>query len=69
MEVSVVIPCLNEAETVGTCIAKAFRALDAEHIDGEVIVSDNGSTDGSQKSRRTWGRGYLRSKRGAMAMH
>jgi glycosyltransferase involved in cell wall biosynthesis len=49
MEVSVVIPCLNEVETIGTCIAKALRALDVEHIDGEVIVSDTGSTDGSQE--------------------
>lgn len=47
VKVSVVIPCLNEANSVGLCIDKAFAAL--RHIDqtGEVIVADNGSTDGS----------------------
>jgi glycosyltransferase involved in cell wall biosynthesis len=48
MEVSVVIPCLNEAETLATCIEKALRALNEQQIEGEVIVADNGSTDGSQ---------------------
>jgi len=47
MEVSVVIPCLNEAETLATCIDKAFRALNEHQIDSEIIVADNGSTDGS----------------------
>src|SRR4029453_12346509 len=47
-EVSVVMPCLNEAETLATCIRKAKRALREERIEGEVIVADNGSTDGSQ---------------------
>lgn len=46
-EVSIVMPCLNEHETVGTCVGKAVRALAAAHIKGEVIVADNGSTDGS----------------------
>jgi glycosyltransferase involved in cell wall biosynthesis len=41
------MPCLNEAETLGICIAKAFRALREHGIAGEVIVADNGSTDGS----------------------
>ncbi len=49
IELSIVMPCLNEAETVGTCIEKAKRCLDALHIAGEVIVADNGSTDGSQE--------------------
>src|SRR5437660_7684043 len=48
VEVSIVIPCLNEAETLETCIEKAQRALGASDIAGEVIVADNGSTDGSQ---------------------
>jgi hypothetical protein len=41
------MPCLNEAETLETCIRKAQRALDEAQITGEVIVADNGSTDGS----------------------
>ena len=48
VEVSVVLPCLNEAETVGTCIVKTKQALADQHISGEIIVADNGSTDGSQ---------------------
>jgi hypothetical protein len=47
-EVSIVIPCLNEADTLGTCIDKAQRAFREAGIDGEVVVGDNGSTDGSQ---------------------
>jgi glycosyltransferase involved in cell wall biosynthesis len=49
VELSVVIPCLNEAETLGTCIGKALRAMAEHGIDGEVVVADNGSTDGSQE--------------------
>jgi len=48
-EVSVVMPCLNEADTLATCIQKARRAFDSAGIDGEVVVADNGSTDGSQQ--------------------
>ncbi|MCO6006788.1 glycosyltransferase family 2 protein [Actinoallomurus purpureus] len=48
MELSVVMPCLNEAETVETCVRKAVSCLEDNDIDGEVIVADNGSTDGSQ---------------------
>ncbi len=48
LEVSVVMPCLNEADTLATCIRKARRALLESNIAGEVIVADNGSTDGSQ---------------------
>jgi glycosyltransferase involved in cell wall biosynthesis len=47
-EVSVVMPCLNEADTVATCVDKARQALADAGIAGEVIVSDNGSADGSQ---------------------
>src|SRR5215467_6952882 len=49
VEVSVVMPCLNEAQTVGTCVAKAQQAFREGGIAGEVIVADNGSTDGSQE--------------------
>src|SRR5688572_13203346 len=46
-EVSVVIPCLNEADTLATCLEKVHRAFRESAIVGEVIVADNGSTDGS----------------------
>jgi glycosyltransferase involved in cell wall biosynthesis len=49
LEVSIVMPCLNEAETLPTCIADAFRALQQAGVDGEVVISDNGSTDRSQE--------------------
>jgi glycosyltransferase involved in cell wall biosynthesis len=45
--VSVVIPCLNEAETIRECVVSARRVLDENGIAGEVVVADNGSTDGS----------------------
>jgi glycosyltransferase involved in cell wall biosynthesis len=48
MEVSVVIPCLNEEETLGKCIDKAAQALREHHIMGEIIVADNGSSDSSR---------------------
>src|SRR5258708_5027043 len=48
MELSVVMPCLNEAETVGTCVQKARSFLTLHDVNGEVIVADNGSIDGSQ---------------------
>ena len=48
-EVSVVMPCLNEADTLATCIQKAQRALVSGGINGEIVVADNGSTDGSQQ--------------------
>lgn len=48
IEVSVVLPCLNESETVATCVTKALEGLAAAGVRGEVIVADNGSTDGSQ---------------------
>lgn len=49
IELSIVMPCLNEAETLAICIRKAISYLDASGIVGEVIVADNGSTDGSQE--------------------
>jgi hypothetical protein len=47
-EVSVILPCLNEAETVATCVTKAVDAMRRLGLRGEVVVVDNGSTDGSQ---------------------
>jgi glycosyltransferase involved in cell wall biosynthesis len=47
-ELSVVLPCLDEAETLATCIRKARASIAALGIRGEVVIADNGSTDGSQ---------------------
>jgi glycosyltransferase involved in cell wall biosynthesis len=70
--VSVVLPCLNEARGVGKCVEKALAALRQMQISGEVIVVDNGSTDGSadvatnagarvvREKRRGYGSAYLR---------
>ncbi len=46
-ELTVVLPCLNEARTIGGCISEATAALNSAGIDGEVVVADNGSSDGS----------------------
>ena len=48
MEVTILMPCLNEAETVRTCIQKALHWINKNNIDGEVLIADNGSNDGSQ---------------------
>jgi glycosyltransferase involved in cell wall biosynthesis len=48
IELSVVLPCLNEAETLATCIKKARGSMEALGVEGEIVVADNGSTDGSQ---------------------
>jgi glycosyltransferase involved in cell wall biosynthesis len=48
IELSIIMPCLNEVETLETCIRKARGFLDKTGISGEIIIGDNGSTDGSQ---------------------
>ena len=48
-EVSVVMPCLNEADTVAACVEKAIRCLRENGVHGEVVLADNGSTDGSRE--------------------
>ena len=55
IELSIVMPCLNEAETIGACIAKAQRFLSATGIAGEIIVADNGSADESRAIARSFG--------------
>ncbi|MDR7185320.1 glycosyltransferase involved in cell wall biosynthesis [Microbacterium trichothecenolyticum] len=49
IELTILMPCLNEAETLATCVEKAQGFLDRTGISGEVLISDNGSTDGSQE--------------------
>jgi glycosyltransferase involved in cell wall biosynthesis len=75
LELSVVMPCLNESETVGTCIQKALTTLQEHGIKGEVIVADNGSSDGSQEIAQRLGarvvhvaaRGYGSALQGGIA--
>jgi glycosyltransferase involved in cell wall biosynthesis len=69
--VSVIIPCLDEAKTIAECVSRARAALDGAGLDGEVVVVDNGSTDGSgelaraagafvvEEPRRGYGSAYL----------
>lgn len=54
-ELTILMPCLNEAETLATCINKAKESLKNLAIDGEVLIADNGSTDGSQQIARNLG--------------
>jgi glycosyltransferase involved in cell wall biosynthesis len=75
VELSVVMPCLNEAATIGTCVEKALRTIKQLGIQGEVVVADNGSTDGSQSIVEQLGarvvpikdRGYGNALRGGIA--
>ena len=55
IELSIVMPCLNEAETLAVCVDKAQGYLDRSGVVGEVVVADNGSTDGSQDIARAHG--------------
>jgi glycosyltransferase involved in cell wall biosynthesis len=55
VEVSIVMPCLNEVETLAACIRKAQEAIAKNHLAAEIIVADNGSTDGSQAVARELG--------------
>jgi hypothetical protein len=63
IEVTVVMPCLNEARTVGTCVAKALRMLQEMNVPGEVVVADNGSTDGSPEIARRYGARVVHAER------
>jgi glycosyltransferase involved in cell wall biosynthesis len=74
-EISIVMPCLNEAETLPRCIRKAQAALAEHGVSGEIIVADNGSTDGSQDIAMSLGarvvrvqdKGYGSALRGGIA--
>lgn len=48
VELTILMPCLNEAETLAVCIQKARSFLERTGINGEIVIADNGSTDGSQ---------------------
>lgn len=75
LDLSVVMPCLNEASTLARCVQKAQRTMEQLGIRGEVIVADNGSTDGSQEIVEMLGarvvpvreRGYGNALRGGIA--
>ncbi|MBP6180263.1 MAG: glycosyltransferase family 2 protein, partial [Anaerolineales bacterium] len=60
IELSIVLPCLNEERTVGVCVSKAVNFLKQYGVSGEVILADNGSTDGSVE---------IASKAGAVITH
>lgn len=74
-ELTVLMPCLNEAETLETCIAKALAFFARCGVDGEVLIADNGSTDGSPDIARAAGarvvpvaeRGYGAALKGGIA--
>ena len=69
-DVSVVLPCLNEEETVAACVKKALGWFEREGIDGEVVVVDNGSTDRSrEEALRAGARVIEESRRGYGAAH
>lgn len=75
LEVTLLMPCLNEAETIAHCVAEARAALARAGVAGEVLVADNGSTDGSQvlaiahgaRVVQVTGRGYGRALAGGIA--
>ena len=75
LELSIVLPCLNEQKTVGICVHKAQCFLEQHGVHGEVIVADNGSTDGSVEIAQTQGarvvhvaeKGYGNALRGGFA--
>lgn len=75
IELSIIMPCLNEAETIGTCIRKAQQFLARSGVSGEIVIADNGSTDGSRQIANAMGarlvavaeRGYGAALQGGIA--
>lgn len=65
IKVSVVMPCLNESESVGTCVKQALLGLKLANLSGEVLVADNGSSDGSVAiAKRSGARVVIENRRG-----
>ncbi|PML15651.1 glycosyltransferase family 2 protein [Vibrio breoganii] len=62
IELTVLMPCLDEVETLGICISKAKNYLQQSNISGEILISDNGSTDGSQDLARKMGARVIHAK-------
>ena len=62
VELSIVVPCLNERRTVGVCVKKALAAMQRRAICGEVIVADNGSSDGSAEVATNAGASVVRAE-------
>jgi glycosyltransferase involved in cell wall biosynthesis len=75
MELTILMPCLNEAETIAQCIEKAKRGIERSGVSGEILIADNGSTDGSQAIAEKLGarvvpvqeKGYGNALRGGIA--
>jgi len=75
MELTILMPCLNEAETIAQCIEKARRGIERAGVSGEILIADNGSTDGSQAIAEKLGarvvpvkeKGYGNALRGGIA--
>jgi glycosyltransferase involved in cell wall biosynthesis len=75
IELSIIIPCLNEERTIGQCVRQARRYFEGSHVRGEIIVVDNGSTDSSSERGQAAGarvvhvkeRGYGAALRGGIA--
>ena len=75
LDLTILMPCLNEAETIAGCTSEALRALQEQGIRGEVVIADNGSTDGSQAIATQLGarvvavteKGYGRALQGGVA--
>lgn len=75
LELTIVMPCLNEAETLARCIEKALAGIAAAGVTGEVLIADNGSTDGSieiaerlgARVERVTAKGYGNALRGGIA--
>ncbi|MEI7552884.1 MAG: glycosyltransferase family 2 protein [Verrucomicrobiota bacterium] len=75
LDLTILMPCLNEAETIAGCTSEALRALQEQGIRGEVVIADNGSTDGSQEIATQLGarvvavteKGYGRALQGGVA--